>query len=97
MELFRRKQSDLQEAKDKLLKDMHEFDTNSVEYRTAVEHLETLYNLEPKKGFQVSGDTVIAVIGNLLGVLIIVHYEQANVMASKAMAMIGRNKPTSST
>lgn len=69
----------------KVLTEMHENGVETEEYSAAVRHLETLTKLRdetsPKR---VSRDTMAIVVGNLLGILAIVAYEQKHVMTTKA-------------
>lgn len=64
--------------------DMLGCNPNTQEYDALLEQLERLYALQEKKKQNVSPDTKAIVIGNLVGILIIVMYERGNVMASKA-------------
>ena len=55
------------------------------EFQQQIENLERLTALNNKKA-KVSPDTVVLVIGNLLGILVIVVYEQKHVFTSKALS-----------
>lgn len=61
-------------------------DVGSVEYSDTLSHLERLYTIktETRKN-RISPDTVLVVTGNLIGILVIVAYEQKHVLGSKAM------------
>jgi hypothetical protein len=69
----------------KVLIEMQENGVETEEYSTAVRHLETLTKLKTEEGRKrVSADTMAIVVGNLLGILVIVAYEQKHVMTTKA-------------
>ena len=55
------------------------------EFQQQIENLERLSALNNKKT-RVSPDTVVLVIGNLLGILVIVMYENKHVFTSKALS-----------
>lgn len=70
---------------EKVLIEMREQDVDSTEYAAAIGHLETLEKLKTQKGFRwPSADTMAVAGANLLGVLIIVAYEQKHPWTSKA-------------
>jgi hypothetical protein len=75
--------SGLDNAIDKVFTEMSGESSDSEEYSKMVEQLVRLYSLKPKSK-RVSPDTLAIVLGNLLGVLIIVGYERAHIMTSKA-------------
>lgn len=78
----------------KVLGEMKAYDPDSDEYKSAIAHLERLMRLKAEEGHnsRISPDTLAIVAGNLLGILIIVIYEQRHVMVSKGLGMILRPK-----
>lgn len=90
---FRRdKDTYLDELITRVVDDMQMFGPESEEYPKLVTHLAALRKLEAdKKPSRVSPDTVVIVLGNLLGILIIVMYEHTGVITSKALDLT-RNK-----
>ena len=59
------------------------------EYKTYVDYLERLNEMKTReRRTRVSPDTVAIVAGNLLGILIIVIYEQKHVLVSKGLGLI---------
>jgi hypothetical protein len=69
-----------------VLNDMDEYGPDSPEYPKLLKHLDKLYKMKARDRRQhVSPDTLANVAGTLLSVLIIVGYERAHVMASKAL------------
>jgi len=87
------KTSDLDEPIKALLDDINTIGPDDPEYSKKVEQLDRLMKIkaaEPR--FRVSPDTVFLVLGNLLGILIIVSYEQKHVLVSKALNYIQKMK-----
>jgi hypothetical protein len=82
---------ELEEAIDLALKELINHQPYSTEYVKALEQIEKLYKLRaPKPELQkpVSIDAVLAVAGNLAGILIIIGYERAHVIGSKALGFV---------
>lgn len=86
----RDKPSILDEPIEKVLKEMKEYGPDAPEYPKLVAHLERLIRLKQEEKSKVSPDTMAIVIGNLVGILIIVSYEQSHVMVSKGVGFILR-------
>lgn len=84
--LFRKDKSDaIDEPIDKVLNELKEYDPESEEFATQLSFLERLTKIKNvERRDRVSPDTIAIVAGNLLGILIIVMYEQKHVMTSKA-------------
>jgi hypothetical protein len=77
---------------DKVLIELETYGVETPEFETALSHLERLTKLKAEKPERVSPDTMAIVAGNLLGILIMVGYEQKHVMTSKAMGLLHRVK-----
>src|SRR6266550_4722076 len=66
-------------------------DIGSVEYIQIMDQLERLYKMkasvktEPNR---VGKDNLIAVIGNFVGIVLVINHERVNVITSKALNMI---------
>lgn len=79
----------LEEAIDKVLNEMKMQPSDTAEYAKMATQLDKLYKLKeidaPK---HVSLDTLVLVAGNLVGVMIIIGYEHAHVITSKALNML---------
>lgn len=72
---------------------MNTYGPDSEEYREAVSYLERLVRLKAdERRIRITPDTMAIVLGNLLGILIIVAYEQKHVMVSKGLGLILRTK-----
>ena len=87
---FWRKSSVVDEPIDRVLTEMNTYGPDSPEYDKLVRYLERLNDVKAneRQHFVVSPDTIAIVLGNLVGILIIVAYEQKHVMTSKAMGYI---------
>lgn len=71
-------------------------DKHGPEYTKLVEHLETLYKLKEKEVSpreRINVNTVLTVAGSLLSVGVIVGYERAHVLTSKALSHIVKIGP----
>lgn len=95
--MFNRKKkeelSQLDHAIAGVLSDMEGYDSDSAEYSKQVDQLMKLHSLkEAEKADKktVSPDTLAIVAGNLAGIVIIVGFERANVMTSKAVNFLLR-------
>jgi hypothetical protein len=68
-------------------------DPNSDDYLDIIEGIERLHKLkETDSARKFSQDTLLTVAGNLAGILLILNYERANVIASKALNFAGKLK-----
>jgi hypothetical protein len=83
----------LEKTIDKLIADMDDIDSASEDYANMVSQLDTLYKLKAEdKPDRVSRDTLAIVAGNLLGIVLIVGYERANLVTSKALALLAKTR-----
>jgi hypothetical protein len=79
----------LEKTIDRLLTQMAEVDCESKEYAAMADQVSKLYKLkESDIPQQVSKDTLLLVAGNLAGILLIIAYENKNVIASKALGFV---------
>lgn len=84
---------ELKKPIDRVLTEMEEHGPDSPEYSNLLSYLERLIAL--KRGnlnSRVSPDMMATVAGNLLGILVIVAYEQKHVMSSKGLGFILKPK-----
>lgn len=73
----------------KVLDEMREQSVDTTEYNDAIRHFDTLMKLKANESRKpVSADAVLSVVGSLLGILVIVAYEQKHVFNSKASGFI---------
>lgn len=91
---FRQDEIKYDDAIERLLGEMNTYDPDTPEYRNALEALErvTKIKAESRKS-KVSADTAAIVLGNLVGILIIVAYEQKHAWTSKASVYIKPKEP----
>lgn len=79
----------LEKAIDSLLNEMAALNGDDAEYAKMADQLEKLYKLKAiDKPEKVSPDTLALIAGNLAGIIMIVGYERANVVTSKALGFI---------
>lgn len=79
---------------DELLEALNSRDVESPEYAVVLDRLEKLYSIhKPEKEKNgISADTMLTVGANLAGILMILNFERANVLASKAMSFVMKSK-----
>jgi hypothetical protein len=87
--LVKNKPSILDEPIAKLLTKLNTLKPDSEEYSKTIDHLERLNRMKAEeRGPRVNPDAWAVVAGNLLGILIIVAYEQKHVMVSKGLGFV---------
>lgn len=85
--------SRLDQAIDAIFDEMSDLRSDEEDYATMVNQLTKLYALkEPESKKRVSPDTLAIVAGNLLGIILIVGHERANVVTSKAIQFVMKAK-----
>ena len=83
------KRSNLEKEIDNVLERMSELDPDSKEYSAMVSNLEQHFRAKSKeKDRKISPDTLAVIAGNLLGIGLILTYEKANVITTKALGFI---------
>jgi hypothetical protein len=88
-----RKPSEFDEAVNRVLANLKEIDLGTEEYVERLAYLERLNKLRSEeRSRKVSPDTMAIVAANILGILIVVGYEQGNVIASKGLGFVLRTK-----
>lgn len=88
---FRKKPSKLDDPIAKILSEMEVFGPGTPEYDHLLDQLDRLIKMQSEeRRNRVSPDTLATVGGNLLGILVIVAYEQKHVVVSKALNMLQR-------
>lgn len=84
-----REDTPLEKAIDKVLTEMSAVHSDSDDHTKMVASLEKLYKLKeidaPKR---VSPDTLALIGGNIVGILLIIGHEKANVVTSKALSFV---------
>lgn len=95
--MFRKTPSEphpFQKQIDELLTQLDSRDAESDEYALILERLEKLYAIHTPEKVKsgISADAALAVGGNLLGILLILNFERAGVVASKALSFVMKSK-----
>lgn len=87
-------QTGIEEAIDTVLFEMKAHDANSPEYAKMVEQLVKLNEIKQsdKTAPLISFDKMLPVIGNLAGIVAILGYERAHVVATKALGFVVKSK-----
>lgn len=81
--------SGLDKAIDSVLHEMESLTADSPEFERMVNQLEKLYKMKQSVApARISPETVLTVAGNLAGIGMILGYEKANVITSKALNFI---------
>ncbi len=80
--------SGLEKEIDALLVEMSKTDRSTKEYSSMADQLAKLYPLLGKTEKRVSPDTLAAIAGNLLGIVMILGHERAHVVTSKALGFV---------
>lgn len=79
------------EEVDRVLKDLRARKPDSAEYETVVKNLKVLCEARGiKTNRSVSTDALIAAGVNILGILVILNYEQVHVITTKAISLVFR-------
>lgn len=89
----KREKSELDKNIDELHSQLIVIDIASEDYQTTLDHLKKLYDFRALTApRQISPDTVIPVVGNIFGILLILHYERFNIVTSKALMFVKHMK-----
>lgn len=94
--MFAKKNNDdptLDDVITSLLIQMDSHDAHSAEYAQMADQLTKLYEMKNQKKFnRPSADTLAVVGGNLAGILLILNFERAGVITSKALGFVMKTK-----
>lgn len=83
----------LDEAIEEALKELKGHEAHTEDYAKIVDQLTKLSEIQDKKtSDRLSKDTLALVLGNLLGIAMIIKHEETAVLVSKALPFIGRTK-----
>ena len=87
-----RETTQLDETIDDLFQELAGFSANEEGYAKASDQLVKLIKLkkEIEPSWRVSPDTLALIGANLLGILLILNFERAGVVASKALSFVGK-------
>lgn len=83
----------LDKAIARVLEAMESHDPTSSEYSDAVDKLEQLYKIQVStKPDRVSLETLVTVAGNLAGIAMILNFEKAGIITSKALGFVLKSR-----
>lgn len=83
----------LETVLDKALLEMSNHSVTSEEYGKAMERVSKLHKMkEDARPSQVSPDTLIMAATNLLGILLILRHERVDIITSKALSFVAKNR-----
>ena len=72
-----------------VLEIMKQHQPDSAEYKKMTDNLEKLYKMDAiKREQKIKKDTILIIAGNLLGIALILGFEQAGVITTKALGFI---------
>lgn len=93
--VWQEKPSIYDEPIEKVLDEMNTYGPGEKEFEVQLSYLERLSSMKEKgkRIMRVSPDTIAIVAGNLIGILIIVAYEQNHAMTSKGLSFVKPKNP----
>jgi hypothetical protein len=83
----------LEKAIDDALLELAKTQSGTPEYDAILEEIERLYKLrlpEPEAQKPISKDALLAVAGNLAGIILILNHEKLHVISTKALGFVGK-------
>lgn len=89
------KTTPLEEAIEKVLISMKSTEPDSNEYGTLVDRLDKLHKMkvsDKDTRSRISADTLLIVGANLAGIVLILGFEKANIITSKALSFVLKSK-----
>lgn len=83
----------LDEQIDRILLEMENEPSTTENYKKLSENLDRLYKMkEYENKRKVSPDTIVVVLCNLVGIVLILNYEKTDTILSKAMGMLPKGR-----
>lgn len=83
----------LDETIDEALAQLKGIEVGSAEYTTKMDQITKLYALKEKNSpKRVSPDALALIAGNLAGIVLILNYERAHVVTSKALGFVLKSR-----
>lgn len=87
------KKKGIDEEIDNVVAALGKMDPSSGQYEIAAKNLETLCRAKSyKSSSTVSADTLVGVAANLLGIVMILNYEQLHVVGSKTLNLLFKSR-----
>ena len=88
-----RKKSELEKVIDSILGSMSKLEPDSDEYGKMASNLEKLLKAKSyEKSKVISPDTMLVVIANLIGIVLILKHEELDIITSKALGFVLRGR-----
>lgn len=88
-----RKKSELEKVIDSILGSMSKLEPDSDEYGKMASNLEKLLKAKSyEKSKVISPDTMLVVIANLIGIVLILKHENVDIITSKALGFVLRGR-----
>lgn len=88
-----RKKSELEKVIDSILGSMSKLEPDSDEYGKMASNLEKLLKAKSyEKSKVISPDTMLVVIANLIGIVLILKHENVDIITSKALSFVLRGR-----
>ena len=87
------KRNKLEEEIESVLDHISGLTPGTVEYAAAVSNLDALYKVRNlKMENRIKPEVVLAIAGNLLGIVLIMNHEKANVLSTKALGFVMKGR-----
>jgi len=87
------KRTNLEKEIDLILFAMSNYEMTSVEYAKLIANLERLLKAKANESDRrISPDTIAIIAGNLLGIALILGYEKANIITTKALSFVFKGR-----
>lgn len=87
------KRRTIDEEVDRMLIELKGLSPDSKEYESVSKNLETICRARSlKPSTLVNWDTIILASTNILGILLVLNYEQLHVVTSKAISFVGKGR-----
>lgn len=83
-----KKKIDLKNEIERLTLELEKTDPKSPEYQIIANNLDLLICMRNNKPMRISTDTIVVAATNILGILLILNYENLHVVSSKAIGFI---------
>lgn len=94
MKLTKRdKRTNLEKEIDEVIAHMASIGPDTKEYTAMAANLEMLYKAKAtEKSRSISPDTIAVIVGNLIGIILIINYEQTGIVTTKALGFVLRSR-----
>lgn len=91
--LSHREKTNLEVEIDEVLDKLSTFEPSGEDYRKIVENLKVLYQIKNiSLERKIKPETILAISANILGIAMIIGYEKANVITTKAISFIAKGR-----